>query len=319
MSRAADTQSPSPQTLVEAAQWFALLESDAVCEADRQRWRDWLSASDAHRTAWRRVEQIDRQFDGLPAGPARQALDSVGQSRRRFLTGTAGLVLAAPLGLAAWRGLPWELWRADEGTAVGEVRELQLPGGGRLWLNTDTAINLSFDAKRRRIQLLTGEVHIHTGADARPLEVTTPNGSVRPLGTQFGVRLSGDTFAVSVKKGRVSVEPGRSNRPEQLVEAGQSARFDQTGLIGRSKLDSAELAWTRGLLMANDMPLDEFLTQLERYRTGVIRWDERAARLKLVGSYPLADTDRILTALEDSLPVRVTRLTPWWVKVESLE
>lgn len=319
MSRASDPQNPSREALEEAAQWFAILASDAVTETDRQHWRDWLSASEAHRQAWIRVERIDRQFNGVPAGPAHQALDSAGQSRRRFLTGSLGLALAAPLGFAAWQGLPWEVWRADRRTAVGEVLELLLPDGGRLWMNTDTAVNLHFDARLRRIELLTGEVQIHTTPDTRPMVVDTPKGHARPLGTRFSVRLQEDSFAVSVTQGRVAVKPRRSQEAEKVVHAGRSARFDRDGLVGQGKVNPSESAWTRGLLTANDIPLGEFLARLKRYRSGIIRWDERAARLKLVGSYPLEDTDRILAALEESLPVRITRLTPWWVKVEGLE
>ena len=38
-------------------------------------------------------------------------------------------------------------------------------------------------------------------------------------------------------------------------------------------------------------------------------------QLRVVGSYPLADTDRALAALADSLPVRVERRLPWWVQI----
>ena len=42
------------------------------------------------------------------------------------------------------------------------------------------------------------------------------------------------------------------------------------------------------------------------------------AHLRLTGSYPLADTDRILTALAATLPVQVRRVLPsWWMTVEA--
>ena len=40
------------------------------------------------------------------------------------------------------------------------------------------------------------------------------------------------------------------------------------------------------------------------------------AELRLVGAFPLGDTDRILASLEESLPLRVRRTLPWWVSVE---
>ena len=81
-------------------------------------------------------------------------------------------------------------------------------------------------------------------------------------------------------------------------------------------VDATAAAWTKGVLVADNLPLGDFLDQLARYRHGVIRYDQSAADLRLVGAYPLADTDRILAAIEDTLPVRITRLTPWWVRVQ---
>jgi transmembrane sensor len=39
------------------------------------------------------------------------------------------------------------------------------------------------------------------------------------------------------------------------------------------------------------------------------------AGLRLVGVYPLARPGQVLDMLERTLPVRVRRLTPWWVQV----
>ena len=53
------------------------------------------------------------------------------------------------------------------------------------------------------------------------------------------------------------------------------------------------------------------------YRRGHQGCAPEVAHLRLVGSYPLADTDRILAALEATLPVKVRRLHDWWVTVEA--
>lgn len=41
------------------------------------------------------------------------------------------------------------------------------------------------------------------------------------------------------------------------------------------------------------------------------------AELLISGSYPLADSERILDLLEIALPVRVRRFTRYWVSVEA--
>jgi len=63
------------------------------------------------------------------------------------------------------------------------------------------------------------------------------------------------------------------------------------------------------------MPLGRFLAELSRHRPGVLRCDPAVAALELTGVFPLADTDRVLTALQQSLPIKVHSLTRYWVTV----
>ncbi|MBL7252156.1 FecR domain-containing protein [Alloalcanivorax marinus] len=302
------------EVLAEAAEWFATLGDEPVSEAERQRWRAWLAASESHRRAWRRLADLDRRLGTLPAAPARRALSAAGRSRRRFLKGGAGLAVLAASGGLAWSRAP--LWRADLRTTVGEIREQPLPDGGRLWLNTDTAVDLDYSADHRRLRLLAGEVLIETAADPRPFTVLTAAGAARPLGTRFGVRLTDTGTRVAVWSGRVALAPADAPGRGAVVAAGQQRHFDARHCAAATPLAGhGGAGWERGMLVADDRPLGEFLEELSRYRRGVIHCDPDAAGLRLVGSFPLADTGRVLRSLPEALPVDVTFLTPWWVSV----
>ncbi len=303
--------------LEQAAHWFATLVDEEATEADRRQWRRWLRDDPANRRAWARVEAFDRRFREVPAAPARHALGAAGRTRRRVLGGLAGLALV-PVGWTLSRALPGSPGGADIRTAVGDVKEVPLPGGGRLWLNTDTAVNLDHAQGRRRISLLAGEAHIRTGADGRPLDVRTPFGRLTPLGTEFTVRIGEKNARVAVTAGRVAVTSGPGDEPLGIVAPGEAMTFHEGGVIARSPHSPGLDGWVKGVLIADEQPLGAFLDNLARYRHGVVRYDERAAALTLVGAFPLHDTDRILDVLEASLPVRVSRLTPWWVEVEGL-
>jgi transmembrane sensor len=39
------------------------------------------------------------------------------------------------------------------------------------------------------------------------------------------------------------------------------------------------------------------------------------ADMRIIGSFPLKDTDRILASLETNLPVKLSNPFPFWVKV----
>ena len=64
------------------------------------------------------------------------------------------------------------------------------------------------------------------------------------------------------------------------------------------------------------MPLADLVAELARYRRGVLRCDPAVAHLRASGLYSLRDTDRALDSLARALPVRVRRLSPWWVTVQ---
>ena len=40
-----------------------------------------------------------------------------------------------------------------------------------------------------------------------------------------------------------------------------------------------------------------------------------AASLRVVGAFPVADTDQVLAMLQEVLPVRVRRYTRYWINV----
>ena len=54
----------------------------------------------------------------------------------------------------------------------------------------------------------------------------------------------------------------------------------------------------------------------DRYRPGLIVCHPAIADLRLSGVFPVADTDKVLAALANSLPVQVRTRTRFWVTVE---
>ena len=76
--------------------------------------------------------------------------------------------------------------------------------------------------------------------------------------------------------------------------------------------------WQRqasGVLSVQQMPLAEFVSELGRYRPGLLRCAPEVAGLKVSGTYQLADTGQILQLLTRSLPVRVEYRTRYWVSI----
>ncbi|WP_146770854.1 anti-sigma factor FoxR, partial [Pseudomonas aeruginosa] len=227
-------------------------------------------------------------------------------------------------GAVAWVGrdsLPWQRLSADYSTATGERRSIELVDGTRLQLNTDSAVDVRYDAGQRLILLARGEIFLASGADTqspthRPLRVRTAQGLFEALGTRFNVRLQDAATCLSVSEGSVRIDAFGA-RPLQapVAEAGQSYRIAADGVrrLERPQMDA--VAWADGLIVTRDMRLADFLAEVARYRNGYLGCAAEVADLRLSGVYRLDDTDKLLQVLARTLPVRLQRHTRWWVRV----
>lgn len=312
--------------LQQAAEWFAVLGSPGVSARERQRWAAWRDADERHRAAWARVEAISGAFTHVPTDDkagARRVLDTASERQLARRRASRMLLLLCGTGLLGWsvaKGAPWAEWNADYKTATGERREIELADGGRIWLNTATALDVHYGPRQRRIQLHRGEILIETARDdiqpPRPFIVETEHGRMHALGTRFSVHRRDEGTLVAVFEGAVELRPAKGATP-LILHAGQQSLLTTTGTTPATAADGAREAWQRGLLLANDVRLGDFVAELARYRPGYLACAPQVADLRLIGAYDIGDTDRVLAALEATLPVRVRKTLPWWVVVEA--
>jgi transmembrane sensor len=275
---------PNRQVFEAAASWYVQFQADPPTLAEQKAWQLWIDSDPAHLAAWHQMEQLQRHLGTLPQDLKRRAL-STGQQRRQVLK---MLLLAAGTGFVGWNvqqhtsvGNVW----ADYKTPVGQRRNLTLTDGSQIQLNTDTAIDVSFDTAQRLIRLRSGEILIQTGklGDQRPFFVETRDGRIQALGTRFSVhQLSGST-RVGVLEDRVSVQPADASTTARILQAGEGADFDRQhiGLIHPFK--SSEVAWINGQLIVLDARLGDVIEELGRYRSGVLHCDTRARNLRVPG------------------------------------
>ncbi|VXA93634.1 FecR domain-containing protein [Pseudomonas sp. 8O] len=310
---------PDLQVLETAAQWYLELRDAAPGAPQHAAHRQWLERDPRHRQAWARVERLQSTFAALPATVARPVLDGERRSRRQLVKALGVLLACGGSGALAWQATPWRDWLAEQRTAVGEQRRLHLDDGSELQLNTDTALNLRFDAHSRTIQLLRGEILVHSATDAarRPLVVYSPHGSVRALGTRFTVRCEDHRTHVGVLQHAVAVTPAKTGVAPQRLEAGQQLWFSSNQLYPSRPLPANADAWSRGLLIVSDWRLAELTAELARYRPGQLSCDPAVADLRLSGAFHLQDIDAVLANIASTLPVRIRYFTRYWARIEA--
>jgi len=311
----------SSEIVDQAIQWAVRLLFNDPSDDTRQRFLAWEGADPRHKLAWQRVQSLREDFPRIPAPLALETLQTADAIRGRRQTGRRQALKVLALGGVSVLGLstgyhytPWQRWLAETSTGVGEQRTLTLDDGTVIVLNTDTAIDIRFDAERRDVLLRRGEILVTTGHDAtRPFRVRTAFGTMRALGTRFTVRLDDALVRVGVQEGAVALHDG--NAAKAVAQAGTTWDMTEASSSERPASAMSPDSWANGQLSGSNMRLADVLAELARYRHGRIDCDPSIANLTVSGAYRIDDTDRTLRFLEKALPIRVSYFTGYWVRV----
>jgi transmembrane sensor len=310
----------SPPVAEQAVSWLLEMQEGALAAPRQQAWQHWLNSNTEHQRAWAHIQRVNQRLSGLSSPLAHAAINAPKSSGRRQALKL--LLLLGAGSVAGWGLREQALLQpllADYHNAVGERRKIALSDGSQVHLNTASAMDVSFNAQQRLIKLLEGEMLLTVADDPRPLHLLTAEGRIRPTtaGSRFDVRQLEGRTQLAVFKGSVELLPTQSPGPGLHLQAAQQVSFSHNAWDSIRPLDANSGAWADGMLVAAHMRLQDFLGELNRYRRGRLNCDPQIADLLISGSYPLADSERILDLLEVALPVKVRRFTRYWVTVEA--
>jgi len=301
---------------VEAYAWFVRCQSGRMSAGERAAFERWLRQGEAQRRAYADAQSLwtDEDLDAA----LRQSRPAARPSRsRRFGRGFQVSFWQAALVLLAVNFQSLRLdWQSDY-YAGRQPQPVQLADGSRLMLDAGSAI--AVDAQDpRRIRLLRGEVYCEVKPDpGHPFVVVGPHSQTQVLGTHFAVRSEADVDTVTVAEGKVRLSREGTAQEALALAVGEQASAYSDHLGGRVKVPAErDLAWTRGSLVFEQTPLAEAISRVQHYRQGWVLWGNPALRgFPVSGRFNLADPDRILDTLAQTLPVTFTRVSPWLLVV----
>lgn len=152
------------------------------------------------------------------------------------------------------------------GTTFGEKKQLTLPDGSRIVLNSCSSLRYpnKFIGKTRTVEL-DGEAYFEIAHNEKmPFIVSTCNFNVRVLGTQFDVKAyrQDEIVSVDVKSGKVQVD-----LPEAMMRLTAQEQVLINTLSGEynKKNEEKEVAvWIKGSLRFNHTPIRDVARELER-------------------------------------------------------
>ncbi|WP_235365574.1 FecR domain-containing protein [Pseudomonas haemolytica] len=316
-----DRPSISGDMAEQAMHWYLELQEHDVSEATRAAWMNWRQAHPLHERAWQRAEVFTQRMSEVRS-PGQRALAQATLRptlSRRAAMKQLSVLLAA--GAGAWSLKDTTLLQdmtADYHTRIGEQRRILLPDNTQVQLNTDSAINVVFERESHRVKLLRGEMLITRDniADGRLLSIETADGRLEATLARFSVRQRAGFTQVSVYQGTLVISPPLQRRAPVALKAGEQVSFNDQGLMLRQTVALTAPAWTQGMLVAQGLRLADFLEDVSRYRRGHLACDPAIADIRVSGTFPLANTERIILAVADTLQLDVQQFTRYWVTLK---
>jgi ferric-dicitrate binding protein FerR (iron transport regulator) len=150
---------------------------------------------------------------------------------------------------------------------VGQQTHTTLSDGTRVWLNSNSLIEVvKLSESERRIRL-RGEAYLDVAKDAsRPFVVETENMVVTVLGTEFNVNTYGKLQSVVLVNGKVQVTDRQEGTNYELTPGNRFEMDVETGDKTIRNVDTENfISWTNGYLKFESIPLKQVILQLQDY------------------------------------------------------
>lgn len=317
--RIARLNSIAPRRIrAQAALWVTELHSPDRSESLEARVRDWIAADPRHGAAFELATEAWQRSGNLPAHLP--GLGSSGPRKPRSAVSRPVAAVIATLLVSLAAGIYWARDAALV-TGPGEQRNVELADGSEVSLNANTRVLVQYDARVRRVTLLSGEALFDVVKNpARPFVVMAGDRKVIALGTSFMVRREDSTavpagFSVTLVEGRIAVEP--ISAPDampadpvfgtQVLSAGERLRFE-TGVPETRDSPSIDkvTAWRRGQLIFDDTSLSEAAAEFNRYGASQLTVEgEWVGRLRVGGVFRIGDPLSFAQAMANTYHLRI--------------
>jgi transmembrane sensor len=181
-----------------------------------------------------------------------------------------------------------------------------------LTLNTNSLVEVAYDARQRVLVLERGEMSIEVAHDpARPFSVIAGHKVVRAVGTAFNVQIVDEKqVELIVTEGAVvvadEIERRGSNTPRTVTKGERvllGVDRETISKVSDSAL-SAELSWRQGNLIFRGETLAVAIAEVSRYTPVKFEIaDEDLKQLRIGGMFKAGDVDGLLATLKENFNI----------------
>ena len=330
----------------QAASSIAHMLSDELSPADEKSIGAWGDASPQYQQEFLAAAHLLADMEPLKGADTIQAIlnETDGEAKAQAQRKWPRFAMAASLLIATVVGtlmLSDQRLENESGTdikryvtGVGEQKEVQLPDGSIIYMNTASEMLVDMGDETRVVTLKRGEAFFDVATDpSRPFSVDIGPRTLTVLGTEFNVYKRSEGFTVAVAEGEVAlhnpaepVDPRASvpstsgnietgehlsvpNSRQYRLTAGWVAQFDagDTELTAYTD-DSLDVlaSWRSGIVSFSGEPLSLVVKELNRYSgKKILIIDKSVMDLKVNAGIKVDSITSALASLERVYPIRV--------------
>lgn len=194
-------------------------------------------------------------------------------------------------------------------TAFGQTRQVQLPDGSVVMLNSNSKLTFEADLKNKAIRevWLTGEAFFsikHTPTHAK-FQVHTNDLDVEVLGTEFNVSDRNQTTKVVLTSGKVQIKAANSSatlKPGDMAEFSRKTR-QLTQHKVRTELYSS---WKQNLWILDGETMTEVAQRIhDSFGVQVVFENQSLAKEKISGTIPTGSLEEVTEIMSDLLKTNI--------------
>lgn len=291
----------------------------------QQQVQQWVAASEENRTYYEEVKRI--WFTGNEPGDMEYDIEL---EKKRFWDRIDGEAPVTPVRKIYWlrkiavaaiiliaAGIAvWKLVLTERNpyktiqTARLQRDSVVLADGSKVFLHGSSRLRYALNMRtaKREVWLEKGEAFFEiTKEKEHPFIVHIDSAEVEVLGTSFDVRRTNTILSVAVATGKVEFTAIK-NKVQALLTPGLTGAFVKGASAIQVTENSNQLAWRTGEVKFYDSPLQEVMATMEHVYEVKVNITPSLAKTRVTATINNLSLEKIITLLEASLDIRITKL-----------
>lgn len=304
----------------QALDWLVTMRSGEVSAQEIADFNRWQQQDTRHVLAWEKVNKsVNSPFIGINDDHKKQQVERIvmrPQTRRQFINRAVtftGVGVSALFIANSQQSITSHFTDYQTGTA--KRSSITLADGSLVQLNARSAIDINVSAMVTEVSLRQGEVLFDSRASRRQKTIISSDyGQVISTGGRCNIKLTDrGCYVLSLDK---EIKVLAKNHTGITLQAGEAITLSAQGVSLIVSGQAYKAQWTQGVYLAKDDSLAEIMAVFNDYYSGFIKLSAAAEKYRVYGSFPLDDMQATLSALRQSLPIKIRQLGSLFILIE---